>query len=57
MPAARINIIPGRGIGPIELGMNPHQVSDALLALGCNDLDEVGRPMFDRAFRNSLQID
>ncbi|MEZ5942254.1 MAG: hypothetical protein R3C18_12745 [Planctomycetaceae bacterium] len=57
MSAPRIDIIPGRGIGPIELGMNPSQVADALLAIGCDDFDDAGRPTFDCAFSNSLRIE
>ena len=57
MPSPRLDITPRRGIGPIELGMNPIQVADALLMLGCEDLEDAARPEFDRAFSNSLQID
>lgn len=44
-------------MGPIELGMSPTQVAAALLAIGCDDLDDAARPEFDRAFGESMQID
>lgn len=56
MATPRVDIIAGRSIGPVELGMPPDQVSEALLSLGCEDFDDSGRPSFDRVFSGSFQI-
>lgn len=56
MSEPRLDVIPGRSIGPVELGMTPSQVTAGLHTAGCHDLDDSNRPLFDRAFANSLQI-
>lgn len=56
MDDPRVDIVAGRSIGPVELGMTPDQVADALRSLACEDFDDSGRPSFDRAFSGSLQV-
>ena len=56
MADPRVDIMAGRSIGPVELGMTQDQVADVLLSIGCEDFDDVGRPLFDRAFSGSLQV-
>jgi hypothetical protein len=56
MSVPKLEVIPGRGIDPIRLGMTPDEVESALLAIGCRDLDQAGLPDFERAFCNSVQV-
>ncbi|WP_166831350.1 hypothetical protein [Thalassoroseus pseudoceratinae] len=53
----RFEFQPGRAIGPFELGMTPEEVSQVVVNMACEDFEISGRPDFDRAFANSLQID